>query len=289
MKKQRYLQRDRLCGALLLAGLTSFALPVGAQDEQGQQQAGQQPQQQAGQQPAPQPAGRQQAPQPASEQQPQQQAGQQPQQQAQQQQAPQQDEGGNLFARADPSPYAVPDGSFVSISGTVRSVESDAFTLDFGGNTITVEMDDRDRDAGGYQLEQGDGVTVYGLIDDDFFQRRTIEASSVFVEDLATYFYASAVDEEDRGFVAVMTPVDPSDVMLQGTVTAVDDEEFTLDSGSRSVTVEVEEMANNPLDDDGYQRIAVGDVVSVTGEVDDDFLEGREVEAESVTTIHDFN
>jgi hypothetical protein len=142
----------------------------------------------------------------------------------------------------------------------------------------------------GYLLMQGDSVTVYGLIDDDFFEARTIEASRVYVENLGTYFYASAVDEEDRGgFVTLFSSLDPSTVVLQGSVTAVDDEEFVIDVGSRQVTVEVEEMAYNPLDDEGYQRVDVGDVVSVTGEVDDDFLEGREVVAESVTTIHNFN
>jgi uncharacterized protein YdeI (BOF family) len=211
-----------------------------------------------------------------------------PQAQDQQAQTGQRQEEEQL-ARADANPYAVPDDTFISLSGTVGSVTRDAFTLNFNDGAITVEMDDGDRDADGYLLTQGDAVTVYGLIDDDFFEARTIEASSVYVENLGTYFYASAVDEEDRGFVTLYAPLDPSTVVLQGSVTEIDDEEFVIDVGSRQVTVEVEEMAYNPLDDEGYQRVDIGDVVSVTGEVDDDFFEGREVEAESVTTIHNFN
>jgi hypothetical protein len=46
-------------------------------------------------------------------------------------------------------------------------------------------------------------------------------------------------------------------------------------------------MPYNPLDDKGYQKIEVGDVVSVSGNMDDDFLEGRELVAESIVTIAD--
>lgn len=214
---------------------------------------------------------------------------QQGQQGRQSQQVEQQQVEGGQLARADDDPFAVPDETFISLSGTVESVVRDGFTLDFGGGVITVEMDDGDRDADGYLLMPGDAVAVYGLIDDDFFDAKTIEASSVYLEELGTYFYASAVDEEDRGFVTIGTPLDPSAVVMRGTVTDVDDDEFTLDTGRRSITVEVEQMAYNPLDDDGYQRVDVGDVVNVTGSIDADFLEGRELVAESVITMRDFD
>ena len=70
-------------------------------------------------------------------------------------------------------------------------------------------------------------------------------------------------------------------------VTEVNDEEFKLSTGLQEITVEVEEMPYNPLDDEGYQRIQVGDRVSVTGEMDYDFLEGGELVAETVTTLYD--
>jgi hypothetical protein len=58
--------------------------------------------------------------------------------------------------------------------------------------------------------------------------------------------------------------------------------------GNRLVNVEVEEMAYNPLDNVGYQKIEIGDRVSVTGEMDTDFFEGeREFVAESVITLDD--
>lgn len=152
-----------------------------------------------------------------------------------------------------------------------------------GQGQIIVEMDDGDRDADAYQLAPGDTVTVTGWIDDDLFETRTIEATAVHVHNLDTWFFASGIDEEDR----VITVVDPviSSVVARGIVTSVSDEEFTLASGAREVTVEVEDMPYNPLDAEGYQQIQVGDEVSVTGFVDYDFLEGREIVATSVTTL----
>ncbi|MGM0425831.1 MAG: hypothetical protein ACQEQ7_01185 [Thermodesulfobacteriota bacterium] len=75
-------------------------------------------------------------------------------------------------------------------------VQEDSFTLDYGEGTVLVEMDDWDwYDEEGTVLE-GDKVTVYGKIDDDLYEATSIEASSVYVENLGTYFYASSADEE---------------------------------------------------------------------------------------------
>ena len=183
-------------------------------------------------------------------------------------------------------PMEQPDDTLVSVSGTVANVTRDAFVLDYGEGIITVEMDDGDRDADGYKLLEGDKVRVNGVIDDDFFETKTIEASSVYVEDVGTYFYASAMDEEDS-FVTITTPVIISATVVQGTVTKVAEDEFSIDTGLREIRVEVEEMAYNPLDDEGYQQIQVGDKVSVAGRMDDDLFEGRELVADSVVTLKD--
>lgn len=115
-----------------------------------------------------------------------------------------------------------------------------------------------------------------------------MEASSVYIESIGTYFYASAVDEEDQlDMVTISTPIDPSAIIVQGVVTDVDDEEFTVNTGLRRTIVEVEEMFYNPLDDIGYQQIDVGDRVSVSGDVDYDLFEGREIVADSIVTLSD--
>ena len=183
---------------------------------------------------------------------------------------------------ADPATKA--DDTWISVSGTVKSVSPDTFVLDYGKGTITVEMDDWDADADAYKVVAGDKVTVNGIIDDDLFEKRTIEASSVYVEGLNTYFYASAADEEDT-YVTVTTPVVVASTSLVGKVTEVNGREFTLDTGLRKIIVDTDEMSYNPMDDEGFQKIKKGDRVSVTGTIDTDLFEEREVKASTIVTL----
>lgn len=183
------------------------------------------------------------------------------------------------------NPYAKDDNSWISINGEVTSVSADEFELDYGDGTITVEMDDGDRDADGYKLVRGDEVRVSGLIEDSFFETTTIDASSVYVKNIDTYFYASAIDEEDFGYDVVSPSI--TDTVIKGTITSIDvgGDEFTLDTGLQELTVEVDELVLNPLDDEGYRQLDVGDRVSVNGQIDNDLFEGRVFEADYVTTL----
>ena len=182
------------------------------------------------------------------------------------------------------NPYLQPNNTWITISGEVETVEADAFDLDYGEGVITVEMDDGDRDADGYKLLPGDKVTVSGMIDDDFYEQTTIEASSVYVENLGTTFYASAVDEES---IDVVTPVVPSRVTVSGTVSAVTNDDFIINTGLRSLRVDIEDLPYNPLDEEGYLKIETGDFVRVTGNMETEFFEGRQLMADSVIKLVD--
>ncbi len=186
-----------------------------------------------------------------------------------------------------PNPYLMLNNTWITINGSVESVTVDSFELDYGDGMVTVEMDDGDRDADAYKLVKGDKVIVSGLVDDDFYEATTIEASSVFVENLGTTFFASAVDEEDFDSwnIAVTAPAVVSETVVYGTVTKVEGDEFMVDSGLRELRVETEELGYNPLDDEGYQKISVGDRVKVTGTIDDDFFEGRELVAKTLIEL----
>lgn len=194
----------------------------------------------------------------------------------------------DAFADDDKNPYAMADGTWITISGEVGAVDPDHFTLDYGDGLVVVEMDDGDRDADAYKLLQGDKVTVAGRIDDDFFEATTIEASSVYVENLGTTFFASSVDEEtSEGLVATLSvPVVVAKTSIQGTVTDVDDHEFSVDAGVADVRVDVKEMPYNPLDDEGYQKIDVGDRVRVSGDIDSNLFEGKELIADTVIELN---
>ena len=183
------------------------------------------------------------------------------------------------------NPYLQPNETWISLDGEVQTVHADRFMLNFGEGMVTVEFDDGDRDADAYKLMSGDKVTVFGKVDADLFETTTIEASSVYVENLGTYFYASAVDEEDT-FVTIVDPVVISRAVLQGTVSAVGDGQFTLNTGDRWIIVKTDELPYDPLDDEGYQKIDVGDYVTVTGNIDENLFAGRHLTASAVTTLY---
>lgn len=186
------------------------------------------------------------------------------------------------------NPYAMANNTWITISGSVESVSRDAFMLDYGDGLITVEMDDGDRDADAYKLAVDDKVTVSGKIDDDFFEVATIEAGSVFVENLGTTFFASAVDEEtSEGLAAVVTvPVVIANTVVTGTVTDVSSDEFTVDTGLRELTVEVGSMSFDPLDDEGFLKVNVGDRVKVRGDIDHNLFDTHELEADYIVKLH---
>ena len=70
-------------------------------------------------------------------------------------------------------------------------------------------------------------------------------------------------------------------VNLTGTVKSLKDQEFTMDTGSTMMQVDIERLGEYPLDVD------MGDRVSVTGYMDDGFFEGREIMADNVVILQE--
>ena len=185
------------------------------------------------------------------------------------------------------NPYAKPNGSWISLSGEVTGTKVDAFTLDYGPGIIEVEMDDWDWFDESRNVLKGDKVTVYGRVDDDLYETAKIEADSVFVEGLGTYFFANAVDEENMIYhpVTLNPVVYVGDVVLTGTVDKVEGRKFTVDTGSRQIKIDTTTMKYNPVDDEGFQKIKKGDFVSVAGDLKIDTFDKREILAETVVTL----
>ncbi len=74
-------------------------------------------------------------------------------------------------------------------------------------------------------------------------------------------------------------------VTVRGTVSKIDGRDFLLDTGPRQIRVATDMMSYNPLDDEGYQKIDVGDRVRVTVAMDYEFWDGRELTADAVITL----
>ena len=198
-------------------------------------------------------------------------------------------------ADVDPHADKYRNDSPITITGVVVEDANDGFTLQYGdGQNIEIEMDDWDWTDESDPIEKGDRVTVYGDIDHDLFETRKIEAGSVYSHSRSAYYFASDEDEEDvyTSYTYAPLTVDienaPDDglVSLKGTVKDIDDREFTLVTSTGTITIATDEMDYNPLDNEGYQQIKAGDVVYVTGEMDLDFFEDKEIDAQQIVTLH---
>ena len=184
-------------------------------------------------------------------------------------------------------PAAAYDGEWLTVRGTVVSSDPDSFLLDYGAKTIPVEMDDYDWYNENVVLP-GDRVTVAGRLDRDFLENRKIEASSVYVDKLHTTFFASAADEEATilPWAHIWSGAGGGSVSLTGEVRSIDGEEMIVDAGLLEYKVDVGPLDYDPFDAAGVQHIAVGDRVSVFGEMDDaDLFDRREIAAVSVTEL----
>ncbi|MHA6492859.1 hypothetical protein ACX0MV_06365 [Pseudomonas borbori] len=179
-------------------------------------------------------------------------------------------------------PYEKANNSWISISGKVTSAAADTFVLDYGNGVITVEMDDWDWYREGYKMLSGDDVVVYGRIDDDIFEVAKIEAQSVYVKGLNSYFRANDADEEDLVFS--VNPVAATTV-VQGTVVSIDGRDINVSAGGSTLSVDTATMPYNPLDKQGYQQIEVGDRISAVGVMEPSFFADRELKADAVTTL----
>ncbi|WP_420426768.1 OB-fold nucleic acid binding domain-containing protein [Algiphilus sp.] len=184
-------------------------------------------------------------------------------------------------------PESAQAGTWAGLTGTVTTVKEDRFKMDYGDGTMTVGVADWQTYNKQFELGKGDKVTVYGRVDKGLYESAALDAASIFVEDLNSYFYASPTDEEEFGGWAIRTDYEPGAVVYIGKVESVNRVQgfFTIDTGKMELTVDTTNMLYNPLDEEGFQQIQVGDRVSVEGAIDDDFFQGSEMIADSVVTL----
>ena len=123
---------------------------------------------------------------------------------------------------------ATSDSGWINLGGEVVSTLPTSFILDYGNGTVTVEMDDWDWYREGQALAEGDEVVVTGRVDNDLYDEKKIEASSVYVQNLNSYFYASGADEENLTVSTVYVTDAPNYIDSTGYVTAIEGREFTL-------------------------------------------------------------
>lgn len=192
-------------------------------------------------------------------------------------------------AMAAPNPSSREDGEWMSVHGKVTSTTDTTFMLDYGGDTMMIEMDDWDQYGDALPLDQGDQVTVYGRVDDTLLEQAKLEASSVYVEEAKTTFYASSTDEEELDGWLFDSDANIGDTTYRGNVTSVSPsaDQFKMKSGKEQLTVLTSAMTYDPLDDQGYQQIEKDDRVLVQGILDEKLFNNGKLTADSVVTLSD--
>ena len=182
------------------------------------------------------------------------------------------------------------DDSSITLMGTVATVDDDEFVLSHDTGTITVELDEWDNswfeDHG--ELLLGERVMVSGTIDKDLFEKTEIKAKSLWAQDLNTYLYTDERTADADYSIITMWSFDTDYLTtLRGTISEIDGDEFVLNTGISDIRVDTEEMRYDPLDEKGFQKLQIGDRVSVVGDLDKDFLDTVELEATSILTLED--
>ena len=194
-------------------------------------------------------------------------------------------ENAAVTPNADARLASTPDGNWINLEGRVVSKTATSFVLDYGDGNVTVEMDDWDWFKEARYLLVGDRVSVTGRIDRSLLDRATLEASSVYVHNLGTYFYASGEDEEDVATSTIYAIAPAGAVDATGYVTAIEGREFTIGSAGGSMRVDTSRMANNPLDQEGQPQVTLADRVYVWGSLDVDARERDELMADGVIVL----
>jgi uncharacterized protein YdeI (BOF family) len=176
-------------------------------------------------------------------------------------------------------PRQAGDGSWVAISGKVKSTGHEQFTLDHEGGTINVQVERDDLEGREHKILEGEQVTVYGLVDEGFFRSTRILARAIFVESMSTYVYTTDGVNE---VLEVFTPVMTSGIAVYGEVRSISGNNIVLDDGDRRITVDASALATDPNGGDDVKSVQVGDMITAVGSTSREFFTGRTLRATSL-------
>ena len=171
---------------------------------------------------------------------------------------------------------------WLTLSGKVVALGNETFTLDYGKGMITVAV----TDAPWYQslrpLWLHHEITVYGRLDRNASRGPVLQASAVYDQSLGTFF-RNAPDDQQDALWSQAPPPPPGYVEVTGRVVSIHGRELTLSTG---VKVDTSAMRDNPLDEQGYPRVRLGDHIKVGGRLRADLFERTELVASWITRIH---
>jgi hypothetical protein len=177
--------------------------------------------------------------------------------------------------------------SWMSVEGTLIDGSPSGFRVRYDGGVITVQMTGWDWYET-YAPLDGSEVIVFGPVDERLFETGALEATSVYVDDLGTYFQR----EEGKGIADIASYVFYSDpignhVNLYGTVSGLKDGDIELElgGGAADVSVGTGPAGDNRLRETVLPKLEPGDRISVSGHLDPDFWQQRKLRADRIVII----
>ncbi|MDJ0634790.1 MAG: DUF5666 domain-containing protein [Xenococcaceae cyanobacterium MO_188.B29] len=162
------------------------------------------------------------------------------------------------------------DDLIQTISGTVVSVFDDEFILQDETGTILVDAYDFLEDNADLDLAVGQELTVVGDLDDDDFDARSISLGA------DTPISSPPPTTETPGTVTNISELIRQDDLIQtisGTVVSVFDDEFILQDETGTILVDAYDF----LEDNANLDLAVGQELTVVGDLDDDDFDARSI------------
>lgn len=184
--------------------------------------------------------------------------------------------------------------SLFSISGQVVDDLDGYYVLrsDGGRTKIRFRGWPKDLPANPSILGIGDDVTVVGWLGPDTLTVGGIlDVMGVYVEDRRAYFALSASADDASERAAPILP--PSGgfgpvngrASLTGIISEIGDGELTLQAGDVRILVETSSLSYDPFDENGSQRLSLGDTVTVGGVLERNIKDGPRLRADRVTSI----
>jgi uncharacterized protein YdeI (BOF family) len=186
-----------------------------------------------------------------------------------------------------PAP-ALTEDAYVTVSGSVGEiVDADEFTLNHAGGKIRVDTNDYwanlFRKDAVEVLKPGDTVTVTGVVDDNFFTKKEIDATRILHKGKDySRVYRSAPEDGYWPYYGWGDGMYGDDVSVSGTVSKIlSDDEFELKYGTGVLKVDVGALEVSETD-----RLRQGDRVTVYGDMDDNWFGKRELDADYLVRTH---
>ena len=179
------------------------------------------------------------------------------------------------------------NGEYLTLNGKITDVGPNSFSMSIDNEKILVEMDDFDYFKEGYQLKKGDKVMVFGMVDKDYLERRSLEASTVYVKNLKTHFFANSIDEEDYYTYTTyyISPQNSMNVLLRGRVLSISDDTITLSTGVDDIKVSTERMYFNPANNKNYIDLQENDYVEISGMITTKYNNNKLVQARTIKEL----